>query len=328
MSDAGKSWTGVPVPFTGRAAPETSEEAIARATFSTEAFRRIYVDNDVQDAIVASILILMRSCRGLRGVPLPGRRLSQISQAGKSKIVQALRTRLAALAREHGLEPNPHQVLYLELKGSMTLRMIWTRLLRQLGDPHFNDGNTEDLLQRLAEFVQLRGVEVLVIDEVQVLKGKTVNKVEITDELRGLLNDGIVPVVFIGDERSKQFFEDNEKLAGRLGRPLELLPLDLTTQAKVAKDFCASLDDAMVAAGCTRKSSNLATNAVLNPLLRSSGQHLGRICRIVEAALEHAVQRDADFVEPFDLWHAVETFAIRADYTKKNHFVRKPRVGS
>lgn len=77
---------------------------------------------------------------------------------------------------------------------------------------------------------------------------------------------------------------------------------------------------ALVKQQITREPSGLDSAACLKGLIAASGGHVGRVMRIVEAATEHALTRDADHVEPYDLSHAVETFAMPQRYTAKNPF--------
>jgi len=320
------SWNGVPVPRTGHAFPQTDDAAITRTQNAMASFSTICVPNQMQERIAGSILTLTASsAKQAPGTPKKGARLSQLSQAGKTTITKMIMQRIHEANVAAGIEPNPHRVLYVELKGSTTLNMIIVRLLKMLGDPHSEKGNFEDRMDRLAVLVRHKGVELLIIDEVQVLEKTTVNRTAITDELRGFLNAGLFPIFFIGDERSAEFFKDNEKLSARLGMPLELNPIQKRADATFAKTFCTKLDLALVNKGCVTTQSQLGSTAILNPLLEASGGHIGRICRIVENALEHAVSRDADFVEPYDLWLTVEAYAIPNGFCNKNPFDRQEK---
>ncbi|QCB43335.1 hypothetical protein E5673_14785 [Sphingomonas sp. PAMC26645] len=138
------------------------------------------------------------------------------------------------------------------------------------------------------------------------------------------LDAGIVPIVFAGNEKSKHFFEKNEQLCARLGRPLELTPLTRTEprDRTLFKTFCRDLDAALVNNGVVRSISGLSDTVPLSGLMAASGGRVGRVVRIVEAAMEHAVSRDADRVELYDLSHAVQTFAMPQRYINKNPFAK------
>jgi len=315
------SWQGAPVPQTGHALPQTDPETNERAGAVMSKFSKIVVPNPLQDNIVSPVLTLVQSSRLQPvGIPKRGARLSQLSQVGKSKTTEMILEKMREEAFRAGKPYNPHAVLYVELKGSSTIKMILVRLLRELGDPHPDKGNFEDLMERLRRLVIARQVELLIIDEVQVLAKKSTNQIIITDELRGFLNAGLFPIFFIGDERSKEFFESNEKLAARLGSPLELNPIQKISQSRMAKEFCFRFDVALVEKGCMPQLSNLSSAAILNPLIDASGGHIGRISRIIENALEHAVRRHAEFIEPYDLYTTVETYSLPMRYSRTNPF--------
>ncbi|MBB5716246.1 TniB family NTP-binding protein [Sphingomonas aerophila] len=312
----------MPSPITGHALPIYEEPHISRVGIAMDAFEKLLIPYAPQTAIKGRMEVLRIRCLGKRGVPLPGLRLSQVSQAGKSKALTSFRDEAMARAEAAGEPFNPYRILYVRLDKKGTLKMLCRRILRMLGDPHDDVGNLDDVRLRLAEFMVLRGVELLIIDEVQHLKGSSNDKEEITDELKGFLDAGIVPVVMAGNEEADEFFNSNIQFAGRLGSPLELSPIDISKRAEAVafKTFCKDLDTAMKDADIVRRLSGFQDAKILNGLLAASGGHVGRVCRIVEAALEHAIQRDADFIETYDLAYAVETFAIPKGYVIKNPF--------
>lgn len=311
-------------PLTGRAYPQADQAAVNRTIGAMNGFRTIAVQYGPQDAIAARIQVLRQRTLGQRGAPLPGLRFSQVSQAGKSFVLEKARNDIMRQTLLSTGSSNPYQVLYIGLEVRVTVKMMCSELLRKLGDPHSQKGNTDEIKLRTKEFMEYRGVELLIIDEVQHLANDTFHNADVTDEIKRFLDAGIVPVVMAGNEQSRRFFEQNTQLASRLGTPLELCPVDASEAGQLSdfKTFCADLDAAMVAARCTREPSGLAEPAQLAGLLMASGGHIGRVCRIVEAALEHAALRDADFVELYDLSFAVETFAIPQRYTSGNPFLQ------
>lgn len=310
-------------PLTGRATPQYDDAGVARAAAALVAFGTIHVAYPPQQAIAGRIEVLRQRSLGKRGQPLPGLRLSQLSQAGKTRTFTEYRRQLMSRTLLATGASNPYQVLYLGLEVRVTVKMMCCQILRMLGDPHWDKGNTDEIKQRTREFMHARGVELLFVDEIQHLARESTDRTDVTDELKRFLDMGIVPVVFAGNEDSRAFFERNAQLASRLGPPLELSPVDAGETAQLAafKQFCADLDAAMVAAKAISKPSGLAEPIQLNGLLLASGGHIGRVCRIVEAALEHASLREAEFVEAFDLSYAVDTFAIPQEYTVTNPFL-------
>lgn len=313
------------LPTTGRALPQFDRDGTLRETAAKEAMRGLSIEYQKQTAIMERIEALRLSTLGVRGVPLPGLRLSQVSQAGKTKTLRSYIADLKARTTMEGGPVNPHQVIYIGLKRRVTVKMLYQRVLSELGDPHPDKGNLETLVQRAEEFLQRLQVELLIVDEVQHLANSRTDSGEVTDELKSMLDLGLVPVVLAGNEDSKAFFEDNSQLSARLGAPLELTPTDLSAaaEAKMFKKFCIDLDEAITATGVVRQISSFGSKEVLQGLLLSSSGHVGRVCRLVGAALEHAARRDADYIESYDLSYAVEHLAIPSKWTIRNPFQGK-----
>ena len=59
----------------------------------------LYVPTDSQEALIRQMRTFHRACAGLRGVPLPGRGLSAVSQAGKSRTITEFARRTNAASR-------------------------------------------------------------------------------------------------------------------------------------------------------------------------------------------------------------------------------------
>jgi len=307
------------LPKTGHALPQYDDVAIQRSVTALNRHATIYVVHGPHEVIRARIEVLRVQNLGVRGVPLRGLRLSQVPQASKSKTVEEYIRRHNEGAALAGVPANPFAVMYLGLETSTTIKMLCKRLLKMLDDPHWNVGNADDLRIRMHEFMIARGVELLIVDEVQHLVKPSNDSTDVTDELKRFLDNGTVPLVLIGDEKSLPFFKRNDALAGRLGTPLELSPLGRET-AKLFKEFCHNLDLAMVAADVFPQSAKLSESRMLTGLIKASGGHVGRVCRIIEAAVEQAALRGADHVEPFDVSNAVESVAMVAGWVARNPF--------
>ena len=307
------------LPKTGHALPQYDDAAINRSVVALERHATIYIEHGPQAAIMSRIEILRRQNLEKRGVPLRGLRLSQVPQAGKSKTLEEYIKQLRQQTALAGMPINEFAVMYIGLEVSTTIKMLCKRLLKKLGDPHWESGNTDDLRLRMHEFMIERGVQLLIVDEVQHLNKPSNERSDVTDELKRLLDNGTVPLVLVGDETSLPFFERNTALAGRLGAPLELIPLGKAT-AKLFKEFCNNLDLAMKDAKVFPEAAGLADNRMLKGLIKASGGHIGRVCRIIEAAVEQAALRGATHVEPFDVSTAVENVAMVAKWVDKNPF--------
>jgi hypothetical protein len=313
------------LPTTGHSLPRYDAAGTEREARAERILSTIFIPYPRQTAIMERIEALRCATLGKRGVPLPGLRLSQVSQAGKSKTLERYIEELHTRMQVEGQPANPHRVLYIGLKRRVTVKMLYQHILMKLGDPHASHGNVEILSQRAEEFVRKFGVELLIVDEVQHLGNTRKDSSDVADELKTFMDSGLVPVVFSGNEKSRAFFEENNQLTVRLGIPLELSPISAKSDVALFKAFCLRLDEAIAQAGATRGPSNFKDGKILSGLLAASNGHIGRVCRIVQAALAHAARRDADFIEVHDLSFAITNLAIPAAWTVKNPF---PEVGA
>ncbi|HZF93850.1 MAG TPA: ATP-binding protein [Allosphingosinicella sp.] len=326
MASKKKDPLGVqPAPVTGSRLPvPRTREIRQRSSAARQLLEDGWIEHAPQRAIIDELLDYRDETVGRLGRPLSGRRLSQFSQAGKSKTMARLKAELSEEREAAGLPPNPYQVVIVELDRRLNLKGFYQEVLRKLDDEFWDaDVSAKVLENRIADFVRRLGVELLIADEVQHLKRKANDANEVSDRFKVFLDRGIVPLVLVGDEDSVEFFRANGKLAARLGRPLELAPLAPRTSArdaKLFKAFCASLDDALKENGIFTYPSKFTAIDTLYALLDVSGGHVGRVARLVGVAASDAVRRGADCVEPYDLSRATREFAIGAGWVINDPF--------
>jgi hypothetical protein len=330
MASKKKDPLGVqPAPNTGSRLPVPRTSDIKRrSSAARQLLEDGWIEHAPQRAIIDELIDYRDDTVERLGRPLSGRRLSQFSQAGKSKTMAQLKAELSAEREAQGLPPNPYQVVIVELDRRLTLKGFYQEVLRKMGDEFWDaDVSAKVLENRIADFVRELGVELLIADEVQHLKRKANDANEVTDRLKVFLDRGIVPLVLVGDEDSFDFFRTNGKLAARLGRPLELAPLTPKTSArdaKLFKAFCAALDAALVANDIFHTPSQFTRDDILDALLEVSSGHVGRVARLVSIAAPDAVRRGADRVEPYDLSVATRHFAVGASWITTDPFSSQP----
>ncbi len=315
-----------PEPLTGgRKAVFGDVDARRRSSLAANLLQDEWIEHAPQRAIIDELMRYRDDTRGRLGRPLTGRRLSQFSQAGKSRTMERLKTEMAREREAAGLPVNPHQVVIVELDRRMTLKGFYQEVLRKLDDDFWDEKvNAKVLENRIADFVRRLGVEILVADEVQHLRRRANEAGEVTDRLKVFLDRGVVPLVLVGDEDSVPFFGANGKLAARLGRPLELAPLKrVRSDAKLFKQFCVAIDALLVSNGVFDIASGLDDRDVLDALLTVSGGHVGRVARLVGIAASEAALRGADRIEAYDLSRATRDFAIGAGWLNDDPFSRK-----
>lgn len=303
-------------PLTGSATRDYAahgERAAAAVRFSID----LYQPTVGQEALIGQIRSLHRSCAGIRGVPLPGRSLSAPSQAGKSRAISECAARINA---EH--PANANRMLHVGLTERITIKMLYQRILARVGDPEaFGRYSLEILRQRCEEFLPQVGVELVAVDEVQLIGRQTSGNYEVADALKSLLDQGVVGILFAGNEQAGEIFEVNPQLRGRLGAPLQLPPANprVVGDVQALRDFLRSLDQRIAATGLVLP-AGLGDGMRMRRLGRSGTGHVGRICRIVATALEHACARGAEAIEDFDLSFAVAHVAVPAGWCVANPF--------
>jgi len=183
-------------------------------------------------------------------------------------------------------------------------------------DEHWNDprAKLDELEERILQFSRRLGVEGLVGDEVQHLDRKTTDAKQVTDRFKTFLNRGILPLILVGDEEAETFFEKNGKFASRLGQPLTLKPLDVRSDQhdrQLFLSFCTRLDQSMVNAGIVSESAGLGKAGIRTQLAVLSGGHVGRVCRTVCEAAQHALWRGSPAIEVHDLSVVTRGFAMK-----------------
>lgn len=215
-------------------------------------------------------------------------------------------------------------VLYLRLRKKVTVLKLLRAILAKFGDRYAKKRDEDELIEQVRNCIVRAGVQVIVIDEAQYLTNKTTDNEEISDQLKGFLDDSIAPVVFVGVNEAQGLIDDNLQLAGRCGNPFELTPLNPDDDADVAllTAFLERLDAEMVKRNLTRRSSSLDSDYVVTCLHLASGGVIGMAYRIVRQALLIATSRGADFVEHYDLALAVDRWAIKKKICNSNPFLK------
>ena len=290
------------------------QDILERTGAINDAFETIYVPTPSHQLVHERCDILRHTNRNRRGKNMGALRLAQLSSAGKTACFENYQTRtIEEHAKRTGVH-NPHLILYVSLLSCTSPKALCQEICRQLGDKNWQVGTASDLIQRMRSFVPRAGVEMIIIDEIQELKGRRTDRKDVTNLLKSLLNSGITPLVLVGDETSHDMFEDNIHLANRAGSTLELKPLIAPSDLGEFKGFCLGLEAEMLRLELVRHAGALSSANGQRTLLKWSGGYIGRVCRIVAQALEHATLRCATAVDQQDLSYAIQNFAIPNNY--------------
>ena len=305
-----------PQPTRGDPLPDYSNQnRKARVIAVVPFFKNNWIEHGPQTSLVAQLLAYTDSMQPLLDGPIDGRCLSQFTNAGKSRMIDALVAEAARLRAEAGLPPNKYHIIKVELDGATSLKSFFRQILKQLDDPYWNDKHDtiDDLEDRIHYFSRKLGVHGLVGDEAQHLDKKSSDATAVTNRLKSFLNRGIVPLILVGNEKAEKFFEQNGDLASRLGTPLVLKPLDPRNDAadrKLFTEFCKKLDASMGDAGVVDEPAGFDQAGLRSQLLAVSSGHIGRVCRVVCEATIHALWRGSPLVEKHDLSVATRLYAM------------------
>lgn len=320
-----------PTPQHGDLRPVYGDRTRAvRAAAVTPFLKSNYIEHEPQRDVIDQLLDYSMSMLPLLGRAIDGRGLSEHSGAGKSRMIERLVETAATRRRDAGLPPNPYQILCVELDKTTTIASFYRQILYKLGDDHWNDkrSTTDDLEDRIVTLSRRLGVEALVGDEAQHLDRKTTNADQVTDRLKTFLNRGVLPLILVGDEKAKEFFAKNPTFAVRLGTPLALKPLDFKQSGadqKLFLNFCNALDAALAESGIMDEASGLGRPGIRTPLAHVSGGHVGRVCRLVGEAAQHALRRGSPVIEPHDLSVATRDYAIGLKWIARDPFSKARR---
>lgn len=111
-------------------------------------------------------------------------------------------------------------VLHFELKSVSTPRDLLISLLVAIGDPQNgkNARNQDDLFERLVLLTKVVGLELLILDEVQVIIERRSQQVltGIADLFKDLIKNTNIPIVFVGMPWSRYLINVNRQLERRV----------------------------------------------------------------------------------------------------------------
>lgn len=111
-------------------------------------------------------------------------------------------------------------VLHFELKAISTPSEFLRALLIAVGDPQQGMGakKVSELYDRLVILIKVVGVELLILDEIQVIIERRSAKViaGIADIFKDLIKDTEIPIVFMGMPWSKYLVDSNSQLKRRI----------------------------------------------------------------------------------------------------------------
>ncbi|MBW8303604.1 MAG: TniB family NTP-binding protein [Brevundimonas sp.] len=251
------------------------------------------------------------------GKPQMGLRVLAPSGSGKSTAAEAY---IDLVQRRRPRTATFVPVLKIDLERASTSKKLMMSILDKFGDPYVAHGNELALRRRAFACFERFGTELLIVDEVQHLNYRNGLKNDVTDTLKGMLDGGVVPMVFLGTGEADQMFKRNLQLNGRLLAPCDLLPLNNRNvdDRRLFAAFVARLELVIVEHDVLPEPSKLGEAGLLPALFEVSQGIVGRVSRLFQAALEIAIRRGATRLEAYDLALAVDRWAIPQSFVEGN----------
>jgi hypothetical protein len=293
---------------------------VAETAKKTAAFQTIYIPYPPHSDFQERCDYLIKLGRATRGQAQRGMRTLAATGSGK--------TTAAVNFVRHFERINPRTERYvpivlIALERATTAKKLMMSILDFFGDNYSDSGNEQTLKKRVKTCFERFGTELLIIDEVQHLNTRRTDQGDVTDSLKRLLDDGVVPIVFLGTDEAEDLFQRNLQLNGRLIEPCDFKKLVFESPAdrKLLGGYVLLLDQAMVAKGIVPKLSGLDDPWVLGCFHKVSDGVIGRVSRLVCVALEIALRRDATRLEISELAMAVDRWAIPNGFCDANPFL-------
>ena len=285
-------------------------------------FQQIYISYPPHREFHERCEYLVQLGRATRGRPQKGIRALAPSGSGKTSAAEAF-VRFVHARAPRTADHVP--IVFVSMERAATPKRLMVSILEYFGDPYSTSGTEQTLKSRVKACFERFQTDLLIVDEIQHLNYRNSERSDVTDSLKRLLDDGVVPIVFLGTEEAEGLFTKNVQLGGRLIAPSDFKPLDLRIQSDRAllAGYTTMLDQALVAQGILPEISNLQDPWILERFHVVTGGVVGRVSRLVEVALELALRREATRVERCDLARAVDRWAIPNGLAETNPFLRE-----
>ncbi|WP_084253606.1 TniB family NTP-binding protein [Sphingomonas sp.] len=305
-------------PSTGLPVEDNSRERSIAAANAVALSRQIYLQHPAHRAMFASFDYI-RALDRLSTGPKSAMRVIGASASGKSTGFDQY---IEIDRRRSEPEPGTLPVFRIKLDRACTTKRLVTSMLDGYGD-EYSDASVESTLRkRLYRCVERFRTEMIFVDEVQHLNFRASERSDPTDTLKRMLDDGVVSLVFGGDETALNLMNRNIQLANRMIAPGDINALSIEDEGdrRTFRSFVSRLDQELVTRSIMERPSNLEDDTTLRCLFVVSGGYLGRVVNLVRQAIAIAVRRSAPIIEPHDLWLATERWAIQQKIVSYNPF--------
>lgn len=240
------------------------------------------------------------------------------SGTGKSTCAKILRNHVEA---QDGRDPTKKPVLHVTLSTTGTPKSLASSILDALGDNYSTRGEAELLLRRVRMALKELGVEILIIDELNHFRLKSLQK-DAANTIKNILSMGWVPVVLMGTTDAQSLFVDNRELKNRCAPQMVLAPYDYRdTDGDLAAwtKLLGELDTQMADRDILRRLSGLDELGLAEDLCRASNGLIGELHNILLAALEQVLLANEPSISHRRLVEAVDAWCIQDGTIDQNY---------
>ena len=252
-----------------------------------------------------------------------GARYLHPSGAGKSTCAKILTQHVA---KQYGFDPARKSVLHVTLSTTGTPKSLASSILTEVGCGYSTRGEAELLLLRVHEAIQEFKIELLVIDELNHIKGKGL-ATEAANTIKNILTLGWVPVILMGTSDAEPLVKSNRELRNRCQPQVFLRPY-VAAGDDLAHWSCLldRIDNAMVDHEIVKFPTGL--KMIAKDLCVASNGLIGEFHGIMLAALEMALTEGADRISHDHLVNAVNEWAVGDGTIDSNPLVaREGEIG-
>lgn len=269
------------------------------------------------------------------------------SQSGKSTCVRFyIETRVVDEVIARGLFPadmdraeiarQQKLVLHVTLSAKASMKGLATDILAAFGDPASPRGSTQTLFRRVYDFARHHGTELIFIDEIQhvadsitqldnqpwIGRSGIVSSTSVTDSLKNFLEDGLVPLMFIGIVEARHHIFNDIQLASRCYKELDFAALDLadTGEKSTFFEYIGRLGLKLQQHGLFEETTNLLVGDIPPYLHAAAGGRLGMATNIILAAAIVAREANATKVTREHIVQAIDDWAIPLNIIDHNPF--------
>lgn len=198
--------------------------------------------------------------------------------------------------RRHTPEKTIVPVLYTRVPVPATCKSLVSRLLIAISDPAAEKGSQISQTLRLKRFLEMCGVELLILDEFQHFQDRDSHKVlrTVSDWLKLLMDETGVPIVLVGLPYSHTILDapGNEQLQRRFGGRIELEAFRYST-SKERQDFRRFLnviDDKLPLA----EKSDLADPSTALCIFEATNGVIGNVMKLIRHATRFALESNQE----------------------------------